>query len=85
MISPFGEYVVIKRDEAGERETGFGLVIAAVGQSQPETGTVVASGPEALANVGSRVLFSKYAGQEVVIDNEKHILVRQRDIFGVLG
>ncbi|OFI06224.1 10 kDa chaperonin [Clostridium acetireducens DSM 10703] len=91
-IRPLGDRVVIKRLEA-EETTKSGIVLPGAAKEKPQQAEVIAVGPGGVVNdkeikmevkVGDKVLFSKYAGNEVKIDSEEYIILRQDDILGVL-
>ena len=92
-IQPLGDRVLIKRLEAEEKTKG-GIVLPDTAKEKPMEGKVVAIGhgkilengtkvtPEVKA--GDRVLFGKYAGTEVKIDGDEHLILREEDILGIL-
>lgn len=92
-LRPLGDRLVVKRLE--ERTTKSGIVIpdSVVGE-KPSRGTVVAIGPgKVLENgnvqklnvkVGDQVLFGKYAGTEVKVDDSDLIVMREDDVMGII-
>lgn len=91
-ILPIFDRVLIKPREI-ESTTESGLVLATTTKARPEIGEVVAVGDgenfdgnkvEMKVKVGDIVLFNKYAGADVKIDNVDHIILRQIDIIGVV-
>lgn len=92
-IRPLHDRVVIRRMEE-ERKTAAGIVIPDSAQEKPAEGEIVAVGKgKALDNgevraldvkVGDKVLFSKYAGTEVKVDDEELLVMREEDIMGVI-
>ena len=87
-LSPLGDRVVLKQLEA-EETTKSGIVLPGNAQEKPQQAEVIAVGPggvvdanevETLVAVGDKVIYSKYAGTEVKLDNEEFIVVRQNDI-----
>lgn len=91
-IRPLGDRVVIKRIEA-EETTKSGIVLPGTAKEKPQEAEVVAVGPGGLVNgkevkmevkVGDKVLFSKYAGNEVKMDNIEYIILKQDDILAVI-
>ncbi|MBI6873870.1 MULTISPECIES: co-chaperone GroES [Clostridium] len=91
-IRPLGDRVVIKRIEA-EETTKSGIVLPGTAKEKPQEAEVVAVGPGGLVNgkevkmevkVGDKVLFSKYAGNEIKMDNIEYIILKQDDILAVI-
>ena len=91
-IKPLEDRLVIKVVEA-EQTTASGLVIPDTAKEKPQEGKVVAVGPgrredgKVLAvdvKAGDRVLFGKYAGSEIKLDGEEHLILREEDILGVV-
>lgn len=85
--------VLVKRIESEERSAG-GIIIPDTAKEKPQEGTVIAVGPGKLDKgerialnvaIGDRVLFGKYSGTEVNIAGVEHTLLREEDIFAVLG
>lgn len=93
MIRPLGERVVVKPLPSEERTKG-GIVLPDTAKEKPQEGEVVAVGPGRLLETGQRVpidlkpgdrvLFSKYAGNEVKIDDVEYLIMREADILGVI-
>ena len=87
-LVPLGDRVVLKQSEK-EETTKSGIILTAKAQEKPVTAEVVAVGPggvvdgkevEMQVEVGDKVIYSKYAGTEVKLDDEEFIVVRQNDI-----
>ena len=88
MIRPLGTRVVIEPKEA-ETMTAGGLYIPDNAKEKPRQGTIVAVGPGSQdepmeVKVGETVLYGKYAGTEVTVENKKYLIVKQSDILAVL-
>ncbi|NDK37839.1 co-chaperone GroES [Pseudoxanthomonas gei] len=93
-IKPLYDRVVIKRVEEEKLSAG-GIVIPDSATEKPIKGTVVAVGDgKALDNgsirapkvkVGDQVLFGKYSGTEVKLDGTDYLVVKEDDIFAILG
>ncbi|MCK5129912.1 MAG: co-chaperone GroES [Clostridiales bacterium] len=90
-IKPLGDRVVIKNLEAQET-TASGIVLPGSAQEKPQYAEVVAVGPGGLVDgkevkmnvkVGDKVIFSKYSGTEIKIDDEELVIVRQNDILAI--
>lgn len=80
--------MVIEPKEA-ETKTASGIFIPDTAKEKPQQGTVVAAGPgkkdEPMeVNVGDVVLYGKYAGTEVTVEDKKYLIVKQSDILAIL-
>lgn len=91
-LSPLGDRVVLKQLEA-EETTKSGIVLPGNAQEKPQQAEVIAVGPggvvdgkEVVMQVheGDKVIYSKYSGTEVKLDNEEYIVVRQNDIVAIV-
>ena len=91
-LVPLGDRVVLKQFEA-EETTKSGIILAAKSQEKPQEAEVVAVGPGGMVDgkevtmqvkVGDKVIYSKYSGTEVELDNEKYVVVKQNDILAVI-
>lgn len=91
-LRPLADRVVIKNVEVEETTKG-GLILAGTAKEKPQMAEIVAVGPggvidgkEIVMNVavGDKVIYSKYAGNEVKIDGIEYIIVRQSDILAVV-
>ncbi|MBS7274553.1 MAG: co-chaperone GroES [Bacteroidales bacterium] len=88
MIKPLADRVLIEPKEA-ETKTAAGIYIPDTAKEKPQQGTVVAAGPgkkdEPMeVKVGDQVLYGKYAGTEVTVDDKKYLIVKQSDILAIL-
>ena len=91
-LKPLGDRVIVKRDEV-EDKTASGLYLSRESKEKPQTGIVVAVGEGkrdkdgALipmpVKVGDKVLYGKFGGTEVTVDEEELLIVRAEDIYGV--
>ena len=91
-IRPLGERVVIRKLEA-EEKTKSGIVLPGQAQEKPQYAEVVAVGPGGMIDgkeivmevkVGDKVIFPKYAGTEVKIDNEEFTIIEQSKLLGIV-
>lgn len=92
-LKPLNDRVLVKRLESEEKTTG-GLYIPDTAKEKPSKGQVVAVGPGKIAENGSRVamavkkgdevLFNKYAGTEIKLDNVDHLVMREEDILAII-
>lgn len=93
-IRPLHDRVVIKRLEE-ERKSAGGIVIPDTAAEKPQKGEIVAVGKgkptdnggvrEPEVKVGDKVLFGKFAGSEVKIDDEDYLVMREDDVVAVLN
>jgi chaperonin GroES len=93
VIRPLGERVVVKPLPSEER-TKSGIVLPDTAKEKPQEGEVIAVGSGKILETGQRVpidlkpgdkiLFSKYAGNEVKIDDVEYLIMREADILGVI-
>lgn len=91
-LKPLGDRVVLQQLVA-EETTKSGLVIPGQAKEKPQQAEVVAAGPggmveghEVVMNVkvGDQVIFSKYSGTEVEIDDQEYIIVKQSEILAIV-
>jgi chaperonin GroES len=90
---PLHDRVVVRRVEAEEKTAG-GIIIPDTAKEKPMEGEVVAVGPGARGEdgkiqpldvkAGDRVLFGKWSGTEVKLDNEDLIIMKESDIMGII-
>ena len=93
-LKPLGDRVIVKQDEA-ETSTASGLYLASDSKEKPQTGTVLAVGPGKLDKDGNylpmpvaegdRVVYGKYGGTEIDIDDEKVLILRADDIYATIS
>ena len=92
-LVPLGDRVVLKQLEA-EETTKSGIVLPGQAKEKPQQAEVIAVGPGGVVDgkeitmqvkVGDKVIYSKYSGTEVELDNEKYVIVKQNDILAVIG
>lgn len=91
-VRPLGDRVVIKHVEA-EETTKSGIILTGAAKEKPVMAEVVAVGPggnvdgkeiKMQVKVGEKVIYSRYAGNEVKIDGQELIIVKQSDILAVV-
>ena len=88
MIKPLADRVLIEPKEA-ETKTASGIFIPDTAKEKPQQGKVIAVGPgkkdEPMeVRVGEEVLYGKYAGTEVTVEEKKYLIVKQSDILAIL-
>ena len=92
-IRPLQDRLIVKRMEEEEKTKG-GIIIPDSAKEKPLEGKVIAAGNGKVledgkvrpldVKVGDRVLFGKYAGTEIKIEGEDHLMLREEDILGVI-
>lgn len=92
-IKPLQDRILIRRVESEEEFRG-GIVIPDTAKEKPQEGEIVAVGDgKVLDNgqrqpmavkVGDRVLFGKYSGTEVTLDDEEYLIMREDEVLGIL-
>ena len=91
-IRPLADRVVIKKVEA-EEKTASGIILPGSAKEQPQMAQVIEVGPGGFVggngvkmevSVGDKVIYSKYAGNEVKLDGQEYIILRQSDILAII-
>jgi chaperonin GroES len=92
-VKPLADRILVKRVEEEEVVRG-GIIIPDTAKEKPQEGKVVAVGPGRLGEdgkrlpmevkKGNRILMGKYAGTEVKIDGEEHIIMREDDVLAII-
>ena len=93
-IRPLHDRVLVKRIEPGDKTSVGGIIIPDTAKEKPQEGEVMAVGSGKMlengkvqpmnVKVGDRILFGKYSGTDVKIDDEEYLIMREDDILGVL-
>jgi len=93
-IRPLHDRVLVKRIETGDKKTAGGIIIPDSAKEKPQEGEVVAVGPgkmmengqkqEMNVKAGNRILFGKYSGSDIKIDDQEYLIMREDDILGIL-
>jgi chaperonin GroES len=92
-VRPLADRILVKRVEPSETVRG-GIIIPDTAKEKPQEGKVVAVGPGRLddegkripmeVKKGNRILMGKYAGTEVKIDDEEHLILREDDVLAII-
>ena len=91
-LKPLGDRIVLKQLEA-EETTKSGIVLPGQSKEKPQQAEVIAVGPGGVIDgkevkmqvaAGQKVIYSKYAGTEVKLDDEEYIIVKQNDVLAVV-
>ena len=92
-LKPLGDRLLVKPIEQ-EEKTASGIILPETAKEKPQEGEVLAIGPGARkedgsriemdVKVGDRVLYAKYAGTEIKIDNKKLLILRESDLLAIV-
>lgn len=92
-LKPLHDRILVKRIEEKERKKG-GIIIPDTAKEKPMEGKVIAVGTGRIdedgkrrsleIKVGDRVLFGKYAGTEVKIDDVEHVIIKEDEVLGIV-
>ncbi|MCI8964572.1 MAG: co-chaperone GroES [Eubacterium sp.] len=91
-LIPLGDRVVLQQLDA-EETTKSGIVLPGQAQEKPQQAEVIAVGPGGMVDgkevkmevkVGDKVIYSKYAGTDVKLEDQEYVVVRQNDIVAVV-
>ncbi len=91
---PLGDRVVIQNVDADEEEMRGGLYIPDTAKEKPQQGEVVAVGPGRFEkgerqpmdlSVGDKVLYPKYSGTEVTVNDNEYLIIKESDVLAVVG
>jgi chaperonin GroES len=92
-VRPLHDRILIQRLEEGEQKVG-GIIIPDTAKEKPQHGKVIAAGAGKIKDdgtrqrpdvkAGDRILFGKYSGQEIKLDGEEYLIMREDDVLGVI-
>ncbi len=92
-VRPLHDRIIVRRHEEGEQQSG-GIIIPDTAKEKPQRGTVIAAGSGTLKGGGTRVpldvkagdviLFGKYGGQEIKLDDEEYLIMREDEVLAVI-
>jgi chaperonin GroES len=92
-ILPLQDRILVKRTDEEEKTKG-GIVIPDTAKEKPQEGKVIAAGKGRILDngkirplevkKGDRLLFAKYAGTEVILEGEEHLIIREDDVLGII-
>jgi|SRR5512132_1201601 chaperonin GroES len=92
-LKPLEDRIVVQPSEE-ENTTSSGIVIPDTAKEKPQEGTVVAVGPGRFEDgarvpldvaVGDKVIYSKYGGTEVKVEDDEYLILSARDVLAVIG
>ena len=94
-VKPLGDRVLVRRLEEDEEKSTGGIIIPDTAKEKPQRGKIEAVGTGRMTDEGKRiplevkkgdeVLFGKYSGNEVKIDNVEYLIMREDDILGIIA
>jgi chaperonin GroES len=92
-IRPLHDRILVKRIEEQEVRKG-GIIVPDTAKEKPQEGKVIAAGNGKIGEdgkripldvkAGDRILFGKYAGSEVKVEEEEYLILREEDVLGIL-
>jgi len=93
-VRPLHDRIIVRRLEEGEQKIG-GIIIPDTAKENPQQGKVIAAGNGKVNDDGKRIpldvkpgdqiLFGKYTSQEVKLDGEEYLIMKEEDVLGILG
>ena len=92
-VRPLHDRIIVHRLEEGDQQIG-GIIIPDTAKEKPQQGTVIAVGNGKVnddgkripldVKAGDRILFGKYAGQEIKLDGEEYLIMKEDDVLAVI-
>ena len=92
-VKPLHDRIIVQRLEEGEQKVG-GIIIPDTAKEKPQQGTVIAAGSGKTSDdgkripldvtAGDRILFGKYSGQEIKLEGEEYLIMREDEVLAVL-
>jgi chaperonin GroES len=92
-VRPLHDRIIVQRIDEGEQKVG-GIIIPDTAKEKPQQGMVIAAGNGKVnddrkripldVKAGDRILFGKYAGQEIKLDGEEYLIMKEDDVLGVI-
>jgi chaperonin GroES len=93
-VRPLHDRIIVQRIEEGEQKIG-GIIIPDTAKEKPQQGKVIAVGQGKVKDDGKRqpldvqdgdtILFGKYSGQEIKIDGEDYLIMREEEVLAILA
>ena len=93
-LKPLGDRVIVK-PKAPEEKTKGGIILPDTAQEKPMEGEIIAVGTGRIADdgkkinmelkVGDKVLYGKYSGTEVKVNDEEYLIMRETDVYAVIS
>jgi chaperonin GroES len=92
-VRPLHDRIIVQRTEEGEQKVG-GIIIPDSAKEKPQQGKVIAVGKGKIekdgkvtpldVKAGDTILFGKYAGQEIKVDGDEYLIMREEEVLGVI-
>ena len=92
-VRPLHDRIIIQRLDEGEQKVG-GIIIPDSAKEKPQQGKVIAAGTGKVRDdgtrqqpdvkAGDRILFGKYSGQEIKLDGEEYLIMKEDEVLGVI-
>src|SRR5436190_22238326 len=92
-VRPLHDRIIVQRTEEGEQKIG-GIIIPVTAKEKPQQGKVIAAGAGKVKDDGKRValdvkagdliLFGKYSGQDIKLDGEEYLIMREDEVLAVI-
>jgi chaperonin GroES len=87
-IKPLADRILVKNEKA-ETKTASGIIIPEAAQEKTQTATVIAVGPgteedKITVKAGDTIMYDKYAGTQIKINNEDHLILKMSDIIAII-
>src|SRR3954449_10971439 len=92
-VRPLHDRIIVQRIEEGEQKVG-GIIIPDTAKEKPQQGKVIAAGSGKTKDDGKRIpldvsagdtiLFGKYSGQEIKLDGEEYLIVREDEVLAIV-
>ena len=92
-VRPLHDRIMVQRIDEGEQHVG-GIIIPDTAKEKPQQGKVIAAGNGTLTDdrkripldvkAGDRILFGKYAGQEITLNGEEYLIMKEDDVLAVI-
>ncbi|MBZ0158475.1 MAG: co-chaperone GroES [Alphaproteobacteria bacterium] len=84
-IKPLKDRVVVKYSDEELEKTAGGIYVPDVAKEKPQKGTIEAVGSEVQeVKAGDKVLFDKYSGSKIKIDDTEYLIVKEEDLLGII-
>ena len=88
-VKPLADRVIVETSAAEEKTAG-GIIIPDTAKEKPKTGTIVAAGDGKVdepmtVKVGDKVLYGQYSGTEIKIEGKDYLIMKESDIYGIIG
>jgi chaperonin GroES len=93
-LKPLADRIIVRPSKAEEKTKG-GIIVPDTAKEKPVWGEVIAAGPGRISDegktippeikVGDKVLYGKYSGTEVTVDNEELLIMRESDVFAIMS